>query len=176
LHQSMIEPDPTGPARPGLKTEIRGRGGPMTGPVPDWSWTGLDRTDQDRPCPGKLARPCQHARPCCLPSGQKKEKYCLNSVHWFDRFNPGPKTEFNKSLDQRPDRRGPVRFEPVLGSVWSWIENCTPLRGGDLDGSRSTLGYVFTLGGEAISWCDKRQDCIALSTMEAEYVVCWLAT
>ena len=38
--------------------------------------------------------------------------------------------------------------------------------GGDLDESRSTSGYVFTLGGGAISWCSKKQDCIALSTIE----------
>jgi len=42
--------------------------------------------------------------------------------------------------------------------------------GGDLDESRSTLGYVFTLGRGAISWCSKKQDCIVLSTMEAKYI------
>jgi len=42
--------------------------------------------------------------------------------------------------------------------------------GGDLDESKSTSGYVFTLGGGAVSWCSKMQDCIALSTIEAEYV------
>jgi len=35
---------------------------------------------------------------------------------------------------------------------------------------------VFTLTGEAISWYGKKQDCIALSTMEVEYVACSLAT
>jgi len=48
--------------------------------------------------------------------------------------------------------------------------------GGDPNESKSTSGYVFTLGGGAISWCSKKQDCIALSTMEAEYVACSLAT
>jgi len=48
--------------------------------------------------------------------------------------------------------------------------------GGDLDVSRSTSGYVFTLGGGAISWCSKMQDCIALSTMKTKYVACCLAT
>ena len=33
-----------------------------------------------------------------------------------------------------------------------------------------------TLSGGAISWCSKKQDCIALLTMEAEYVACSLAT
>jgi len=48
--------------------------------------------------------------------------------------------------------------------------------GGDPDESRSTSGYVFTLSGEAISWCSKKQDFIALSKMEAEYVACSIAT
>ena len=48
--------------------------------------------------------------------------------------------------------------------------------GGDPDESRSTSAYVFTLGGEATSWCSKKQDSIALLTMEVEYVACGLAT
>ena len=46
--------------------------------------------------------------------------------------------------------------------------------GGDLDESKSTSRYVYTLGGGAVSWCSKKQDCIALSTMVAKYVACCL--
>ena len=42
---------------------------------------------------------------------------------------------------------------------------------GDLDKRRSTLGYVFTLAGGAISSMSKLQDTIALSTIEAQYTV-----
>jgi len=48
--------------------------------------------------------------------------------------------------------------------------------GGDLDESRSTSRYVFTLCGGAISWCSKKQDCMVLLTMEAEYVAYYLVT
>jgi len=48
--------------------------------------------------------------------------------------------------------------------------------GGNPNESKSTSGYVFTLGGAVISWCSKKQDYIALSTMEIEYVACNLAT
>ena len=41
---------------------------------------------------------------------------------------------------------------------------------GDLDERRSTSGFVFLLGNGAISWSSKKQTCIALSTMEAEFV------
>ena len=38
------------------------------------------------------------------------------------------------------------------------------------DNRRSTTGYVFTLGGAAISWSSKKQASVALSTTEAEYM------
>uniref|UniRef100_A0A2N9ERH0 Retroviral polymerase SH3-like domain-containing protein n=1 Tax=Fagus sylvatica TaxID=28930 RepID=A0A2N9ERH0_FAGSY len=42
----------------------------------------------------------------------------------------------------------------------------------DKDECKSTSGYAFILGGGAVSWCSKKQSCIALSTMESEYVAC----
>lgn len=44
--------------------------------------------------------------------------------------------------------------------------------GGDLDERKSTSGYAFLLSQGAISWSSKKQSCIALSTMEAEFVAC----
>ena len=44
--------------------------------------------------------------------------------------------------------------------------------GGDLDERKSTSGYAFLLSKGAISWSSKKQTCIALSTMEAEFVAC----
>ena len=36
--------------------------------------------------------------------------------------------------------------------------------------TKSTSGYVFTLGGAAISWKSSKQTCIARSTMESEFI------
>ena len=41
---------------------------------------------------------------------------------------------------------------------------------GDKDTRRSTTGYVFTIGGTAVSWASKLQKIGSLSTTEAEYV------
>ena len=41
---------------------------------------------------------------------------------------------------------------------------------GDKDSRRSTTGYVFTVGGTAVSWISKLQHFVALSTTKAEYV------
>jgi hypothetical protein len=43
---------------------------------------------------------------------------------------------------------------------------------GCIDTSRSTTGWIFLLGGCAISWCSKRQTAVTLSTCEAEYMAC----
>lgn len=41
---------------------------------------------------------------------------------------------------------------------------------GDLDCRKSTSGFVFTFAGGAVSWQSKLQKCVALSTIEAEYI------
>ena len=41
----------------------------------------------------------------------------------------------------------------------------------DRDARKSTSGYVFTLGGGAVTWRSVKKKCIADSTMEAEYVL-----
>jgi hypothetical protein len=40
----------------------------------------------------------------------------------------------------------------------------------DKDESKSQLGFMFTLNGGAISWKSSKQDTVADSTMEAEYI------
>ena len=47
---------------------------------------------------------------------------------------------------------------------------------GDLDGRRSTNGYIFTLSGSPISWNSTLQSLVALSTTEVEYMVVGEAT
>ena len=41
----------------------------------------------------------------------------------------------------------------------------------DRDSRKSTLGFVFTLGGGAVSWKSLKQSYIIDYTMEAEYVI-----
>jgi hypothetical protein len=48
--------------------------------------------------------------------------------------------------------------------------------GGDLEDRRSTIRFVFMIGGGAISWSSKQQPTIALSTTEAEYMANTQAT
>ena len=48
--------------------------------------------------------------------------------------------------------------------------------GGDLGSRRSTSGYVFILGGGAITWKSRKQSTVALSSTEAEYMAVAMAT
>ncbi len=42
--------------------------------------------------------------------------------------------------------------------------------GGDCNDCKSTSGYLFQIGGTAVTWKSKKQSCVALSTAEAEYM------
>ena len=58
---------------------------------------------------------------------------------------------------------GPDRVLDVHGFVdANWVR--------DLDHRRSTSRYVFNLFGGAISWINKKQDIVALSTTKVEYM------
>lgn len=41
---------------------------------------------------------------------------------------------------------------------------------GDIESRKSTSGYVYFIGGGPVSWRSTRQECVALSTTEAEYI------
>jgi len=45
----------------------------------------------------------------------------------------------------------------------------------DSDETKCTSGYVFTLGGDAVTWRSARQTIIARSTMESEFVALKMA-
>jgi hypothetical protein len=51
--------------------------------------------------------------------------------------------------------------------LWGWVDADWA---GDLQTRRSHTGYVLMLNGGPVSWKSRRQDSVALSTSEAEYM------
>ncbi|KAL5724867.1 hypothetical protein ACHQM5_008077 [Ranunculus cassubicifolius] len=47
---------------------------------------------------------------------------------------------------------------------------------GSVDDMKSTSGYTFTIGSGVVSWSSKKQETVAQSSAEAEYVSAALAT
>jgi hypothetical protein len=41
---------------------------------------------------------------------------------------------------------------------------------GDTEDRKSTSGYIFMMGKAPIAWCSKKQNVVALSSCEAEYI------
>ncbi|KAE8251016.1 hypothetical protein A4X13_0g4199 [Tilletia indica] len=62
-------------------------------------------------------------------------------------------------------REQSVNVEGFVDSDWA----------ADRDDRRSTSGFVFTVGGGAVSWGSRKQGAVALSTAEAEYVAAGVA-
>ncbi|CAJ2631452.1 unnamed protein product, partial [Trifolium pratense] len=67
-----------------------------------------------------------------------------------------------------------IRFEK--NSKFEAKGYCDSDWAGSVDDMKSTSGYVFNLGSGVISWCSKKQDTVAQSSAEAEYLAAGLAT
>ncbi len=59
------------------------------------------------------------------------------------------------------------RTDILAHTIWGWVDSDWAA---DLDSRRSHTGYILILSGGAVSWKSRRQDCVSLSTSEAEYV------
>ena len=77
-----------------------------------------------------------------------------NVVKWIIRYLRGTSNKF-------------LHFGGSTTNLQGYVDSDLA---GDIDTRRSTTGYVFTVGGAAVSWVSRLQKINALSTTEAEYV------
>jgi hypothetical protein len=59
------------------------------------------------------------------------------------------------------------RSHELVNTLLDWVDSDWAA---DLDSRRSHTCYVLMPSGGAVSWKSRRQDCVSLSTSEAEYV------
>ncbi|KAE8664189.1 Detected protein of unknown function [Hibiscus syriacus] len=94
----------------------------------------------------------QDAKPVSTPLG----------VHFRLSKEQSPKTE--------EERAHMVKWELLAGGDTILTDYVDTDLAGNVDIRRSTTGYVYTLGGTAVSWVSQLQKIVALSTTEAEYI------
>ena len=103
------------------------------------------------------------------------------AVHYLSRFLTNPaKAHLKSAYHLFRYLKGTKAFGPVYRrdpSLAPFPQVSNVLYGfadsdyaGDTDTHRSTSGYLFLLNGAAVSWKTKRQDVVALSSTEAEFV------
>lgn len=61
-----------------------------------------------------------------------------------------------------------LKFGP--GDEWNLLGYSDADWAGDLSSRRSTTGFIFFFGSGPVTWVSRRQSCVSLSSMEAEYV------
>ena len=67
-----------------------------------------------------------------------------------------------------------IIFEKDFGA--KLVGYCHSDWGGNIDDMKSTSGYIFSFGSGVFSWSLKKQQTVAQSSYEAEYVLDSLAT
>jgi len=74
--------------------------------------------------------------------------------------------------------QGTLQFQLRFGGLapQGLVRYCDANWASDLEDRRSTIGFVFMMGGGAISWSSKRQPTIIQSTTKAKYMASKQAT
>ena len=109
---------------------------------------------------------------CLMYAMQCTRPYIAFAVSKLSRFTSNPSVEYWKAIDRV---LGYLKKTKELGLQYS---NFPTILEGYIDASwissieenKSTTGWVFILGGGAISWKSKKQTLITHSTMESEFV------
>ena len=99
------------------------------------------------------------------------------AVSTLGRFNAAPNTSHLEAAKKtfrylRRTSNVGLMYSPTSsnGKSNELIGFCDSDWAGDLDSRRSTTGYVFMISNGAISWKSRRQQTVALSSTEAEYM------
>ncbi|GJR00009.1 zinc finger, CCHC-type containing protein [Tanacetum coccineum] len=113
-------------------------------------YTPVDPTVKFRPNKGTLVSQLEYSRAigCLMYAMISTRPDIAFAVGKLSRYTSNPSALHWQALEGYSDA--------------SWINN--------MEDHSSTSGWVFLLGGCAISWASKKQTCITSSTMESEFV------
>ncbi len=80
-------------------------------------------------------------------------------IMYYDTFVPRTMMMYQAIVYERTNE--------MANTLWGWVDSDWAA---DLDRRRSRTDYILMLTGGDVSWKSRRQDCVSLSTSEAEYV------
>ena len=100
-------------------------------------------------------------RPDKAFAGSNVAKYCSNSTkeHWTAVKRVLRYVKGSRDLGLLYTNDEPMECIGYPDADW----------GGDTDDRKSTSGFLFQIGGIAVTWRSTKQTCVTLSTAEAEY-------
>jgi hypothetical protein len=124
------------------------------------------------------------------PIDEERQKYfqsLIGSLLYVSRYTrPDISVSVNilSGYTSNPSEEHVVLAKRILCYLYSTRELSLTMKGGDLsieshsdadwatdkNDRKSISGYVTKVGNSIVSWGSKKQSCVALSTMEAEYV------
>lgn len=117
--------------------------------------------------------PYQHVIGCLLYVAQATRPDIAYAVNTLSRFNKEPKSEHwaavkrvlrylqgTKHYKLTYTKHGQSEITGFCDADWA----------SDTQDRKSCTGYIFMLQGGAVSWCSRKQQTVALSTAEAEYM------
>jgi hypothetical protein len=128
--------------------------------------------------------------PMATPSDYQKVVGCYNylacytrpdlaqAVRTLSKFMACPTTEhMEAALGVGRYLAGTAHLKLTLGGTGpiQLVGYCDADWAADREARHSTTGWVFLLGGGAVSWLSKKQELVALSTTEAEYTALSMA-
>ena len=96
------------------------------------------------------------------------------SLSIVSRFSNAPKNKHYRAVEIIfKYLRGTSDNKMVMGAAGTDTELhgfCDSDWASDIDSRKSTTGYIFFIGASPVSWCSQRQNTVALSATEAEYM------
>jgi hypothetical protein len=134
-------------------------------------------TDEDKLTYQGMVGSLMYASTCTRPD----LAYATSTLSRFNNNNPGPMhfaaikhvlrylsgtTNYGITYRSGKEAQANLDFHGYCDSDWA----------GDEDTRRSTSGFVFLMTEGAVSWRSRRQNTVATSSTEAEYVSCALAS
>ncbi|KAL6344138.1 hypothetical protein AAG906_031852 [Vitis piasezkii] len=100
--------------------------------------------------------------------------YVEKILRKFEHFDCKPvSTPYDPSSQLKKNREhsvAQIKYAQIIGSLMYLMNYTRPDIAYVVDEMKSTSGYVFILGGSAVSWKSAKQTCITRSTMEAKFI------